>query len=777
MNFKKTLLASLLFFSVLFGYETYEGKKISGIDIQFERYDPSFSPDPSSILKRIKSHQGERFSQLVFDSDLKKLSEEYDRVEPQISIANDEIHITLRLWPKPLIHEIHWYGNEKFTTKSLQKELGIKPNTLFNRQEFNKNFNKLKELYVKKGYFESQLTYTTIPIENSNQINIEIDIDEGRSGKIKKIVFQGFTRSERSDLIDKIYTRQYNFLTSWLTGVGILREEVLDQDRMTIVSYLHNRGYADAKVDIAALDDPETDKIIISITAHRGPLYRFGKIDFNGNTLLTDEDIERRLLIKEGDPYSPDKLRETAQAIKEAYGQKGYIDSNVQYETTLSAHEPLFNVNYYIQEGSQFKIGLIRVVGNTSTHANVILRESLLVPGELFDSRKLKATQIRLENVGYFKSVNVYAVKSNEDIGLGESYRDVYVEVEEMPTGNISMFLGFSSTDDIFGGLELTERNFNIRGIGDKFSKGISSLRGGGEYLHARVSLGKKQTNYLLSWMDPYVRDSLWRLGFEISKTTSTLQSSDYDIDTYGFSVFAAYPLTSYWTFGTKYRLRYTDADIARDAGAEARAMDNSGILAGIGLSMAYDSTDNAYKAHRGIRSAIEGEYVGLGGKFIFVKLGYVNSVYIPLWAKGTLKGRADVRFIQPLFGNQDHRVPLSERFFLGGVGTVRGYKPFKLGPKDPTSGDPLGGISSGLFSVEYSQEIFKLMDLFAFFDAGLISRKKFTMSLDKFQASVGVGARLELMNRTPIILGYGYPFNAKKGEKETFFFSMGGQF
>ena len=144
------------------------------------------------------------------------------------------------------------------------------------------------------------------------------------------------------------------------------------------------------------------------------------------------------------------------QSIKDLYGRKGHIDANVQYETHLVSTEPVYNVNYQIDEGEQYKIGMVRVFGNVQTQAHVILRESLLVPGETFDGAKLKATQSRLENIGYFKSVNVYAVRTTDDQALGDNYRDVYIEVEETTTGNVSLFFGFSSADNLFGGLDLS---------------------------------------------------------------------------------------------------------------------------------------------------------------------------------------------------------------------------------------------------------------------------------------------------------------------------------
>ncbi|PIS01682.1 MAG: outer membrane protein assembly factor BamA [Chlamydiae bacterium CG10_big_fil_rev_8_21_14_0_10_35_9] len=773
---KILLLLIVLASSGLFAIETFEGKNVANIDVTVEYSDPDAIYDTRTILTRLKTRKNEPFSQLNFDQDLKMLSDEYDRIEPYIKVDNDQIYIKLLLWPRPIIHSIQWQGNEQIKTKKLQKELDTKPLSVFNREEFNKKFNKVKEYYIKKGYFESQLSYTIEPIANTNQIDINITIDEGRSGKIKNVSLKGFSSKEKSEIREQIYTKKFNFLSSWLTGTGTYREEVLDQDKMSILNYLHNKGYADAQVDIQIIDDP-SGKVTIEIVAEKGELYKFGDITFEGNTIFTNEEIQKRILISSDSNFSPEQLRETAQSIKDLYGQKGYIETNVYFDTHLSEQEPYYDVSFKIEEGKQYKIGLIRIFGNTQTNDNVILRESLLVPGELFDSRKLKATEMRLQGIGYFKNVNVYAVNSTDDLSLGPNYKDVYIEVEETATGNVSLFLGFSSTDNINGGLELTERNFNIAGFAHLFTQGPSALRGGGEYAHIRVNPGKRQNNYVISWMTPYVRDSLWRLGFELSKTSSQLQSKDYDIDTIGFSVFTSYPLTNYLSVGFKYRFRNAEADVVdKDSRPDKDLFGkNDGIISAASTYLSYDSTNSIYKPKKGLRSNLELEVAGLGGDFRFYKISFINTYYQYLWSKGTLKFRGDLKFIDPYGSQSKYRLSLSERFFLGGEYSVRGYKPYILGPQ-AASNEPLGGITSALLSAEYCQEVFKIMDAFAFIDAGSISFDRFSVA--KLRAAYGVGVRLELMNRTPIMFGWGFPINPERSsDKRKFFFSMGGQF
>ncbi len=801
-----------IFLSTLIGPlccgELYEEKKVSHVEVVVDSKGNTFI-DPKPILAKMKTQQGEGFSQLNFDSDLKSLSEEYEQVRPEVHLENGQISIVIHVTPRPIIHEIRWEGNVQIRTSTLKSELDISPNTVFNRQEFNKAFNKVKEYYFKKGYFESQLSYTTVPIAGTDEVDIVVEINEGRPGRIQKIVLNGFTKEEKSDIEEQMFLKKFYFLTSWITGTGNYREEILDQDKMTILNYLQNKGYADARVDVELSEDPRSGRLIVEITAHRGQLFHFGSVHLAGNTLFPTDLLLKKAMIAEGAPFSPDRLREASQAIKDYYGQKGYIDTNVQYETILKENEPIFDIDFFIEEGAEYKIGLVHIFGNTATQSNVILRESLLVPGETFDSRKLKATQQKLEAIGYFKSVNVYAVRNSEDEALGANYRDVYIEVEETTTGHVSLFMGASSTTNVYGGLDLTERNFSLSGLANSLRGHLSPLRGGGEFFHIKGTLGKSERNVLVSWMNPYVNDSLWRFGVDLSSTWSTLQD-DVKTITYGGSVYTNYPLSQYWTAGMRERLRHAkdnlsikpldDSKEAKDSAAKVKwQLDQKGLISAISGNISYDSTDSAMKPHRGWRSYFETEMAGVGGSYYFFKFRYLNAIYFPVYAKGTLKLRGDFQYIVPFGKTDSYTVPYSERFFLGGENTVRGYKPYSLGPmvklensqgQRQSTDTPYGGLSSTLVSLEYSQQIFRILDLFAFVDAGSVEFASFKIS--EIRPTTGAGFRIDIGNGTPIMVGYGVPLVKKDRYKKNrdgkevrndekwptgWFFSMGGQF
>lgn len=753
----------------------YENKRIAKISIEPENLPSGATFDSTPLLKQMKTKVGDRFSQLTFDSDLKTLAIDYEHVDPNLSLQNNEVYITIKVQPRPIISSILWKGDFKTKKRKLQQELNIFPQTAFDKQKFNKAFHRLKEYYVKRGYFEAQLEYKVIP-KTQNQVVIEIHINEGRSGKINKIIFKGLNKKEESEILDKIHTKKFSIFRSWYQGTGIFREEAIEYDKMTILRILQNEGYADASVEIRIEEAKKSNRINVVIIADKGNRYYFGDVTFKGNKHFSDETISQLILVKKGEPYSPDKLQQSVSNITGFYGQKGYIDASVTYQPVLQEDEPIYSIHFSISEGSIYRVGKIKVLGNKSTQTKVILHESLLVPGEVFNTNKLQHTETRLENIGYFKKTVVYPTPVEDTSSIGAPLRDVNIEVEETNTGNFGLFFGFSSLEKIFGGGEIVEKNFNIAGLPYVFSEGIHKLRGGGEYLKIKGSVGQKLNDYLLSWTKPYFLDSNWTIGFQVNQNTSRLQAKEYNIDSFSALANAFYHINAYLNFECHYRFRNTNLHV--NSGASPSIIEesrNRGIISAVGFGLFYNSTNNPFKATRGFISDLEAEFSGVGGKFTFFKFQYNNSYYQPLLPRVISKTRADFNFIIPVGAITPDTVPVGERYFLGGNTTVRGYRGFSIGPKYDNS-DPKGGISSVLLSEEILLEVMPTVDLFGFFDAGSLSLERF--NVDIFRASAGFGVRIIILNRIPFIFGYGVPLNPEtRRDVHRSFFSLGGKF
>jgi outer membrane protein insertion porin family len=811
----KSLFNSLLFIMIfslnnLFGVVLqYENQRIERIEIESVNATDG-KLDASSIKIRMKTKEGDLFSQIDFDNDLKALVNEFDRVDPSIAVVDDKLVISLKMWTRPTIRTITWSGNHCISTENLQEELGITAFTVFDRQFFNKAFHKLKAYYVKNGYFEATLEYRVIADTCTNTVDIEVEICEGRAGRIKKIEFVNFAREEEDKLLELMITKRYFFLSSWYTGQGNYNEEAVQQDRFTILNFLQNQGYADAVVDIDIKESPKPNRIVLTITAQRGELYNFGSVSFEGNKIFSDEEIINQFVFNEGDSYSPDDIRETVKRITDFYGRRGYIDAVVDYEPSLDCESRTFSIKFHIEEGEKYYVGLVKVYGNCSTQTNVILHETLLIPGEVFNIIKLQLTEEKLQNIGFFKNVNVYAVRSEGPCGLGKNYRDVHIEVEETITGNFGAGFGLSTAESIFGEFKITERNFNYRGLGCIFSEGLSKLRGGGEFVNFNAMIGAKSRKYGLSWTKPFFRDTPWIVGFEIEYSNNRYISNDYEINALSGTIHGAYPLNQFLRLGLHYRLTYTDIDLNKGKvkKQEIRAADNeakdketgqtqkaheeredliglcklkeetrnAGAISAIGINLNYDSTNSPVCPTRGVRSRLEQELAGFGGKQSFMGLAYLNTFYKGLGDNGILKFRADMRFIVPLFDTKRYEIPLNERLFLGGENMLRGYRVYRLGPQY-NEGDPRGGMSLQLLSLEYTKYLHKKVSAFVFCDSGHLSFN--VWNFGTMWTSVGFGLNLRIFDGAPpVVLGIGFPLNPDhRGDVQRFFFNLGGRF
>lgn len=743
------------------------------------------TPLNKNSLPKLKTKDGALFSQADFDEDLRTLSKHYDRVEPQVTFENDKTKISVKLVAKPCIRTICITGNDAVSTHKICKTLQISEHDIFNREKFLKNLDELRVLYLKRGFFESKIDYDLNHNEQYGYIDIHLTIHEGCCGKIRKLEFCGLTRSEKSDIQDLVLTKQYSKTLSWFTGSGLYHPDLVEQDVYVITNYLHNLGYADAVVTPQKQVDAHGN-IFLCMEVNKGPLYTLGHVHVDGFSVLPKKIVEKQLLRGPNDIYSPNDIWEGAQKIKNIYAKYGYINTNV--DVTFSPHTtcPVYDVTYHVSEGSPYTVGLIKVTGNTHTKHEVILHESSLFPGDTFNKLKLEDTEQRLRNTGYFKSVSVYTIRSQlAPLNTSVQYRDIIIDVKETSTGNLGLFLGFSSLDNLFGGVELSESNFDLLGIRHIFSKGFKCLRGGGEYLFLKANFGDKVTDYTVKWTKPHFLNTPWILGVELDKSINRALSKEYSVETYGGNISTTYILNPQLKYGLYYRGTQTTLHTKTQSNSGPNLNSNKGFISAAGMNLNYDSIDNPRQPTSGARGNISFEISGLGGSYQFTKLSLNASVYRKLTKRGVLKIKGEAQFLKPFGDTPLDGIPISERFFLGGETTVRGYRSFLIGPKfSPT--EPKGGVSSLLITEEFQHPLIMQPNVsaFVFLDSGYVGLKEYTIRLKDLYSSAGFGLRFDVMNNVPIMLGFGWPFrptemfgNEKIDISQRFFFALGGVF
>jgi outer membrane protein insertion porin family len=408
----------------------YEAQPVTHLEVIVVTSQADSNSEAAAIVTRMKTREGEFFSQANLDADLKALSLSYDRIEPSLQADAEGLKITLKVWPKPTIRALIWEGNEREDSSTLRSQLGINVYTAFDRQAFNTAFHKLQAYYFKHGYFEAELNYTINYDPLTNEVDITIKICEGRAGYIQEIIFRNFEKCDEDAILELMSTKQYNFFTSWMTQQGSFMPEAIERDQIGIVHYLQDKGYADASVNITVEEIPERHRINVIITAQLGERYRFGEITFEGNKLFDDATIHKALNLKADAPYSPELLREMIYFLTNLYGKRGYIEAYVNYEARLRPDSNIYDIHITIEEDKQYYVGMIQIFGNSVTQSRVILHEVLMLPGQVFNQEKLRKTEERLLNIGYFKSVNVYAARSDGNSFLPDNYRDIHIEVE-----------------------------------------------------------------------------------------------------------------------------------------------------------------------------------------------------------------------------------------------------------------------------------------------------------------------------------------------------------
>lgn len=816
-----------------------------------------------TLLDRLHTRQGERFSQEDLDKDLKFLAKEYDRVDPQVDYTKDGVTILLRLWVKPKIVEMIFEGNDKLSQKDLENNLDVKKQQIFDRPQFNRAFQKLKTYLVKQGFYDAKISYIVEPLDGRDEVRLRIQVHEGPCGKIAKIKMRGLNREEKSDLWDMIATKEYFLFTSWATGAGTYDQQVAEQDVLRILSYLHDKGYADAQVTFDIVDAPKKqNRIHLIINVDKGDVYTFGKITFTGNTLFSNELVASLFKIRNQGPFSPRALHDTADAIKDYYGSKGYIDARVSYDPKLNQETKSFDVDFKIHEGEKFRVGLIKVFGNIRTKTSVIIHETLLVPGQIFNIHRLKKTETNLQNIGYFEKVNVYLVKGKAS-GLGKSFRDVHIEVEEKGTGKFGVYGAVSSQGGLTGGIHITESNFDHNGYRRFLSEGFGSFRGGGEYLYGKFSGGTREKDLTLSWAKPHFMDTPWTLRLEGAYAYNRIHSKSHETHSKRFSAYAIYNLNPFMRAQIYYRLndnrstisyqesslvssadidtfrrvaefeanqqpnpinradleaqvrtnlqnqgmtndqidgeidRHTQALFKQEAFNRAAkpvldlikedAKRSDGVISAVGVSLSYDTTNHPMRPSEGFYSELKSEYAGLGGSHRFWKFAYLNTLYTSLSQKLIAKCRWDLNFLLPQGKEDDAFVPTGERFYLGGDQTVRGYRPFCLGPQYQASTPgglyhlnsraPMGGYSSLLLSMQLDYELNRVATPFIFLDGGHLSDKKWHITHPKyFKWSYGTGVQVTVMPAMPpLVFGFAKAINPdRRDDKSNFFFTIG---
>jgi len=449
----------------------------------------------------------------------------------------------------------------------------------------------------------------------------------------------------------------------------------------------------------------------------------------------------------------------------------------IDFSTILNQSTGKIDVTYRIVENELTYVNQIHVKGNVKTKDIVLRREMRLYPGDQFDGDKLKRSRERLNNLGLFESVDF----TFEDTGINDR-KDVVIDVKEAKTGEFSFGAGFSSVDEFIGFVQVSQNNFDIANW--------PTFVGDGQRLVLRAEIGSIRQDYEVSFTEPWIFDYPLLFGFDLYQRSGERSESSgvsYDITRQGGDIRLGKELTEHLRADAVYRLE--DVDISDvDAGASPDLLKEEGTsqISSLQFMLTHDTRNNIFNPTSGVvlKGSAEGAGGVLQGDKDFVRYIASSEYYHTLFRDDivlslTLKGG--------LANNYDEtdEVPIYERFFAGGGGSIRGYKERRVGPRDRNV-TPIGGEQMLLGSVEINFPIFTgVVKGAVFYDIGNVWRgskdeklKFENLKLGKEPEYLKSGAGLGVRIKTPIgpvKLDYGYPLNDNHEDPKRghFYFSM----
>ncbi len=743
--------------------------------------------EDDAVLKRVKTSPGDIYFPDRLTEDLNNVYAMgyFDdiRIESKDS-ANGKI-IIFHIKEKPTIREILITGNSDsiYDDDEIKENINISTGSIFNIFIIKQEIKTIETLYKDKNYHNSVVTYKIKPHKN-NQADLEILIEEGEKILIRKVIFEGnqsFSDKEikalragkkgfyayfpfsvflKSGELGKMETSEKGIF-SFITNSGELNIEMLNQDVAKITAFYHNHGYIRARVGEPQIDYEE-EAIFIKIKIDEGPCFRTGKIDMEGDLIMPKEDLLKYMQIGKEEFLSRGVLRTDILALTDIYSDQGFYYAEILPKIDEDFDNQSADITFVIRQGNPVYFEKIIISGNTKTRDKVIRRELPISEQYLYSGTQLKRGIQNLYRLDYFEDIKVKTLK-----GSAGDKMILKIDVIEKPTGTFSFGGGYSSMQRFFATVSVSQRNF----------------QGRGQILNVSAEKGGITDQFSLSFTEP------WLFDIPLSATASVFDTMsdypEYDRKRLGGSIGMGYPVYDYTRASITFVYetdKYTNISEFAPQYYINLGDDAEVVTSKVLTRLRYDSRDRLYNPTRGYDNSVTVTYAGdlLGGDTAFTKWVLEAGRYIPMFYNTVSFFHAKTGYVRKNSGGD---LPTDQRFFLGGLNSLRGFEWNEISPivlnelGVPTR---VGGNKFIQFNVEYLIPLFMdagLMGL-VFYDTGNAFNNDEPMDLGDLRQSAGYGFRW-YSPIGPIRIECGYILDPKPGENTggNWQFTMGGAF
>jgi outer membrane protein insertion porin family len=722
--------------------------------------------EESLVRSFISVEEGRELTRAALARDVRAMQQSgrFAYVATEVEESPGGVTVTYVVRAKPRIRLIRVEGADEIGNAKVRELLELGPGDLVDDATLAFKALAVREHYRKRYFPDAELTWTIREDESTGTADVTVKVKEGRRAKIRRILFDGpipdpgrGARALRAmfpwffdrppvighDLRKPMKQRQVN-MWSWITGSGAYKPDELDADLEVIRRVLLERGFLDASVGEPKVIPRDWKRLDIRIPVHPGEQYRFGRIEVVGPVKFPAADVQLAITNRQGDIASITAIERAQQAVRDYYGSRGYIRNDVQYHLAPRAGEPVVDLEVAVRaEGEQARVRDVKIRGNTRTKDKVIRREITVMPGDIYNQPRVRTSEMRLRNLGYFDFVAA-TPEDTKDPGLF----DLAVEVEEKRTGQFLLGAGFSSVDNLIGFAELSQGNFDLFNW---------PPTGGGQKLRLRGTAGTKRNDLELSFTEPWFLDRKLALTLNLYRRNRGYHSRLYDQRNTGGDIGIGVPLDAFSRFNIAYGLEEIKIhNVDDDASEFFRKQEGEFLKSSINASIVRDSRDSAFVPTRGTRASVGGMWAGgpLGGDVDVYNLEAQVSTFLPVWYEHVLNLRAWTAVVEP-HGEADE-VPIFERLYLGGARTLRAWKYRRVGPKDENR-EPIGGNTAWYATAEYTIPIFERLRLAVFYDIGYVYEEAYEWDFSQYNSDWGIGVRLDFPG-FPLRFDYAWP-------------------
>jgi outer membrane protein insertion porin family len=743
-----------------------EGEKLLEVQVQGNRRIES-----AAVLNVVKFKAGDTLQSDKTDDDIRAIYKlgYFQDVQALVEQSDKGTVLIYNVIEKPIVRDIKFEGNKELSTDKLKEVLEFRQNAIFSSKDLAKSIAKMKKLYGDDGYYLAEIT-PQIDKSTATDLTVTFKIVEGLKILISDIRFDGNKTFSDRKLHGIMETKEKWFM-SWLTGAGTYKEEVLKNDALLITDFYLNNGYINIKVGepLVKLNESKTAlDVFIGIT--EGDQYRIGEIGFKGELLEPAEELRKKMKSEPGEIFNRSILRNDISTLTDVYADKGYAFANVNPQTRPDSDKKIVDMTFDMEKNELVYIERINISGNPKTRDKVVRREMRVTESELYSSTGMKRSKQNLMNLGYFEEANVATAK-----GSAGNKLNVNVDVKEKPTGTFSIGGGYSSLDGFIAQGSIQQSNFLGLGLKANIS----------------ASIGGNSQTYSVGVLDPHFLDSKWSLGADVYR--SERDYIDYSRRLLGGDIKAGYPIND--EIGTFFMYKYEIKDIYNPTPAYQTLNFQDKDYYPIGTtttsaifgSITRNTTDYRLDPSTGMINSLAIDFAGVGGDNRFARYTTDHNWFHPIYKKLIFATRLTLGYIQEV----GQPVPIDERFYLGGIYSLRGYKARTVAPyKSQLTKDLNGNLYGEQVYLGGDKEIFGSTELtfpllqdvglkgVMFFDYG----NSFVKNRDlvkTMQMSYGGGIRWA-SPIGPLRLEYGIPVNPRAdidSKSGRFEFSIGSLF